>query len=179
MKDSVVRIAALLGFAVLILQSCGPEPQVDSDRAGQAKKVSNELLKVNHYIVKRNQELIENFVRRTGWDMKESGTGLWYMVTSHGKGKVVKDGDVVIISYRMLLLTGDTVETVPGDHPLTFTVGHGGVVSGLEEGIKYLHWGDSAIFILPPHLAYGNFGENGKIPPGAILIYELKLHAVK
>ena len=61
----------------------------------------------------------------------------------------------------------------------SFVVGKGGVESGLEEVVKYLHAGDNARFILPPHLAHGNFGDGKKIPPGAILLYELKLLAVK
>ncbi len=163
----------------ILFTACRPETQVPSNRVAKERQMSNELIKINHYVVKRNQELITNFVRRTGWDMHTTGTGLWYMITVHGQGPEVKNGEVVVLSYRILLLDGEVIDSASAAHPKSFVVGHGGVEAGLEEGVKLLHQGDSARLILPPHLAHGNFGDSEKIPPLAILIYELKVLAVK
>ncbi len=164
---------------VCLTTGCRPKTQVPSHQAEQEKHISNELMNINHYMVKRNQEMIENFITRTGWDMHSTGTGLWYMIIRHGHGPGVRDGETVFLSCRIFLLDGEAVDSSTSVHPESFVVGHGGVEAGLEEGVKYLHVGDSARFVLPPHLAHGNFGDSGKIPPGAILLYELKLLAVK
>ena len=71
-------------------------------------------------MAKRNQELIENFIRRTGWDMQKTGTGLWYMITSHGSGRAVTEGDVVVITYRACLLDGKLVDAALPGHPRVF-----------------------------------------------------------
>jgi len=36
--------------------------------------------------------------------------------------------------------------------------------------------GGEAIFIIPPFLAYGLIGDGGKIPPRAIIIYDVSIH---
>ncbi len=54
-------------------------------------------------------------------------------------------------------------------------IGHGGVESGIEEGILLLHKGDKARFILPPFRAHGLLGDRQKIPPRSIIVYELEL----
>ncbi len=162
-----------------VLTGCKPETQVPSHKGGEESEVNRELMQINRYIVKRNQELIRSFVKRTGWDMQNTGTGLWFMVTHHGTGPSVSEGKEVFFSFREYLLDGEAVDSASAYHPRSFVVGHGGVEAGLEEGMKYLHEGDKARFIIPPHLAYGTFGASGDIPSGAILLYELKLLAVK
>lgn len=47
--------------------------------------------------------------------------------------------------------------------------------AGLEEGILMLRTGDKARFILPPHLAYGLFGDEEKILPRSTIVYEVKV----
>jgi FKBP-type peptidyl-prolyl cis-trans isomerase FkpA len=174
------KVTVLLSLSVLFLTNgCRPETQVPSNRAQKEKRISDELLKINHYMVKRNQELIENFVKRTGWKMQRTGTGLWYMILEHGNGPAVRDGKVAVFNFRLRLLDGEVIDSTSTGHPDSFIVGHGSVEAGLEEGIRFLHEGDSARFILPPHLAHGNFGDSQKIPPGAILLYDLKLLAVR
>ena len=178
MKSFYSVLIIVLGFLVLSF-GCRPETQMPSRQAEREKKISDELLKINHYMVRRNQEMIENFIRRTCWDMKRTGTGLWYMVIEPGKGPLVKDGNTAVFRYKIRLIDGEVVDSSASGHPQSFIVGHGGVESGLEEGIRLLHKGDSARFILPPHLAHGNFGDSRKIPPGAILIYDLKLLMIR
>jgi FKBP-type peptidyl-prolyl cis-trans isomerase len=56
-----------------------------------------------------------------------------------------------------------------------FSVSQGGVESGLEEGILMLRVGDKARFIMPPHLAHGLLGDQKKIPPRAIIVYEVEI----
>jgi len=178
-RERLKVIVVILIASVIFSTGCRPETQVPSNKAARERTVSNELVKINHYMAKRNQEQIENFVRRTGWDMAKTGTGLWYMITKKGTGRAVETGDIVVLSYKAFLLDGELVAEASPAEPLAFKVGHGGVESGLEEGVKYLHVGDKARLILPPHLAHGNFGDQEKIPPGAVLLYEIKVLSVK
>jgi hypothetical protein len=63
--------------------------------------------------------------------------------------------------------------------PKQIIVGRGGVESGVEEGLKTLRKGSRAIFLIPPHLGHGNFGDRVKIPGNSVLIYRLVIKDVK
>jgi len=164
---------------VFLLAACRQEVQKAlPDPSSQSNKNDIALLKMNNYIAKRNQELIQQFVKRTGLNAKETGSGLWLEIYENGSGNAVNKGDIIVLSYYLKLLDGTPIDSALTISPKSFKSGNGGVESGLEEGILLLHVGDKARLIIPPHLAYGNFGNDNKIPPGAFLFYDLKLIGV-
>ena len=57
----------------------------------------------------------------------------------------------------------------------TFVVGHGGVESGLEQGILMMKQGQKAKFIMPPYLAHGLIGDAKRIPARSIIVYDIEL----
>jgi FKBP-type peptidyl-prolyl cis-trans isomerase len=144
----------------------------------EAKKKNETLINMNTYVAKRNQELIERFVNRTALKMIETGSGLWYEVYYHGNGEAVSKGDTVALSFKLRLLDGTIIDSTSENKPKIFIVGKGGVEAGIEEGVLLLNQGDSVRFIIPPHLAFGNFGDQQKIPPSAFLFYDLCLVSV-
>ena len=79
---------------------------------------------------------------------------------------MLTDGSVFDSSYKR-------------NQPLEFPVGVGHVISGWDEGILLLNVGDQARFVIPSHLAYGEQGAGGVIPPNAALVFDVELVAVK
>lgn len=132
-------------------------------------------MEINRYMVKRNFELVESFVRRTGWDMQRTETGLWYMILKNGEGRFPEKGDKIVIRQKIKLLDGSPVGLEESEMVRSFAVSEGKVEAGIEEGVLFMKRGGEARFILPPHLSNGDFGYSNKIPPGSILIYELTL----
>ena len=61
------------------------------------------------------------------------------------------------------------------ENPKVITIGKGGVESGVEQGIRKLSDGAEAIFLIPPHLGHGNFGDREKIPGNSVLIYRIQV----
>ncbi|MGC8803131.1 MAG: FKBP-type peptidyl-prolyl cis-trans isomerase, partial [Bacteroidales bacterium] len=57
-------------------------------------------------------------------------------------------------------------------------IGTGQIERGLDEGLTHLHIGDSAVFILPPHLAYGVVGDGKCIPPRSCIVYQVRIDAI-
>jgi FKBP-type peptidyl-prolyl cis-trans isomerase len=133
------------------------------------------LMEVNKYLVTKDSEIIESYVKRVGWDMTETKSGLWYEIYEHGSGPQAETGMNATITYTVSLLDGTICYRVDNDDPKTFLIGQGGVESGLEEGILLLQEGDKARFIMPPHLAHGLIGDRDKIPARATIIYDLEL----
>merc|ERR1719399_2734972 len=57
--------------------------------------------------------------------------------------------------------------------PFDFQVGEG-VISDWSEGVSTMHLGETALFVIAPHKAYGA-GGSGAIPPNATLQFEIEL----
>jgi FKBP-type peptidyl-prolyl cis-trans isomerase FkpA len=101
------------------------------------------------------------------------------MIYFHGSGAKVTRGKKVTIGFTVKLINGDLVYSSATDGLKEFEAGHGGVESGLEEGILLLRVGDKAKFIVPSHLAFGLLGDQRKIPQQATLIYDVELLNLK
>ncbi|WP_444820497.1 FKBP-type peptidyl-prolyl cis-trans isomerase [Thermophagus sp. OGC60D27] len=136
-------------------------------------------ININRKLVEREQETIEKFVVENQLDMKSTGTGLWYRIDDPGTGELIRKGEVVSLEYTIKLLDGTLCYDSEELGPKEFLVGRGGVEAGLEEGILMLKEGARASFIMPPHLAHGLIGDDGKIPSRAILLYNVEVVDVK
>ncbi len=174
MKLSVL----LIGFLFFTV-GCGSQQRSDKKATKTMKVSEKSLIKVNRYLVHSEEEDIDNYIRRHGLKMKRTGSGLRYMIIKQGSGPKAKLGEIAVINYTIRLITGDVVYSSAKSGPKTFEIGHGGVESGLEEGILLLKKGDQAKFILPSHLAFGLHGDEKKIPPVMPLVYDLELLNLK
>lgn len=167
----------IIPFAMVIflsqLAGCGNRQKKLT--AEEAAKYKESLVGVNKILVENDEERIKAYIERRKWDMQMTETGLWYKILEEGPGEQVETGDRVKLNYQVSLLNGKVCYSSDSLGLKSFTVGRGGVESGLEEGILMLQTGDSARFIMPPHLAHGLVGDDQKIPPRSTIIYELKL----
>lgn len=162
---------------LLLLISCGESHQ-EKNKVNPAD-YEDELMEANKHVVKTEAQHIEDFLRRYKWNMKESGSGLHYMIYSHGKGLRAEKGLMATINYTVKAITGDIIYSSDELGPMAFIIGNGEVISGLEEGILYMNVGDRAKFIIPSHLAYGLAGDGNLIPAKSTLIYDVELINLK
>jgi len=133
------------------------------------------LLRVNKYLVKKDIELIENYIERRGWDMEVTESGLFYQIYEHGNGKKALNGKNVTINYVVSLLDGTICYDSENLGTKEFVIGKSNEESGLEQGVLMMRAGDKARFIMPPHLAHGLLGDENRIPARAIIVYEVEL----
>jgi len=158
---------------MIIFFSCKRDKS--NDRPKQVKHSKESLEEVNRMLVDKDVELIKSYVERRGWEMEVTKSGLWFMIYEEGQGSPIKKGDYITFNYDIWLLDGNSVYSSDELGPKSFTVGKGGVESGLEEGVLKLKKGSKARFILPPHLAHGLIGDENKIPARAILVYDIEI----
>jgi FKBP-type peptidyl-prolyl cis-trans isomerase len=161
----------------LLLFSCKENPSSKHNR--NSKELKETMMQVNKNLVESENQDIELYINRYGWEMTETGTGLRYLIYKHGNGEKATTGKVAKLNYEVGLLDGTKCYSSDENGPKIFRIGKGGIESGLEEGILFLHVGDRAKFILPSHLAFGLVGDSKKIPAKAVLIYDIELIELK
>ncbi len=177
MKVSFCKFGILFLLIQVILYSCLRDTPEQNEKV---KAIDEEtLISTNRYIIQKEVERIGNYVKRRGWDMDTTKSGLWYKIIKKGAGPDAVKGKIATIEYEISLLDGTVCYSSEQSGLKQFAIGSGGVESGLEEGILLLNEGAEAIFILPPYLAYGIPGDQKKIPPNASLVYNLKLKNVE
>jgi len=160
-----------------LFNSCNRNEQQENEQKLPSTKKS--LLKANRYMVKAENEEIENYIARHHWKMKETGSGLRYMIYEKGNGEKAKKGQIVELDYELSLITGDVIYSSKENGPMVFKIGHGGVETGLEEALLLMKKGDKAKLVIPSHLAHGFMGDDNKIPPRATVIYDIKVINLK
>ena len=107
-------------------------------------------------------------------------SGLSYFMIKEGEGDQAAAGKTVSVHYTGKLTDGTKFDSSHDrGEPIEFLLGKGKVIRGWDEGIALLKIGGNATFIIPPHLAYGDRGAGGVIPPNATLIFEVELVDIK
>jgi peptidylprolyl isomerase len=110
----------------------------------------------------------------------ETASGLGYVEIVEGTGARPKAGDSVSVHYTGWLKSGQKFDSSHDrGQPLEFPIGRGRVIKGWDEGVGSMRVGGKRKLIIPSHLAYGDRGAGGVIPPGATLIFEVELVGVR
>ena len=128
-----------------------------------------------------DQLLIEAHIKEKGYTTIKTASGLHYTVLEEGNRPRPLPNQTVEVHYTGKLLDGTIFDSsYDRNQPIAFPLGQGRVIKGWDEGIALLNVGSKAIFFIPSELAYGTKGAaGGKIPPNAVLIFEVELVDVK
>jgi FKBP-type peptidyl-prolyl cis-trans isomerase FkpA len=164
-----------LSIAGCIMISACRQAPVSEPPQPSTSFIDESRIEANKQAMQFEDQKIRQYISRMGWHMKETGTGLRYMITESGHGPKATVGRVAHFDYELRLITGELCYSSQKTGPKEFRIGSGGVESGLEEGILLLHKGDRVKFILPSHLAFGLVGDQNKIPGRYSLIYDVHL----
>lgn len=173
-------------FQLLILMSLGsvscksryrqPEQEAKSPYPDQES-----IFRANQAILKQNDQSIRDQATIKGWKLSETGSGVFYQIFTASKkhpDQRIAPGDWVSLSYRLNLLDGTECYSSKGKGLKQFIVNKSEAEPGLHEAIQFLRPGDSALIIIPPHRAFGLTGDGNRIPPRAILVYEIHVDSV-
>jgi FKBP-type peptidyl-prolyl cis-trans isomerase len=99
---------------------------------------------------------------------KKLGSGVIYADLRTGSEGTVKDGSRVNLQWVLRKSNGyfvDSSERNNGGVPFIFTVGGGGAIAGVDEGIRGMAQGGVRRLLIPPSLAYVTGLEDGKPGP--------------
>jgi len=139
------------------------------------ENLDEKILNANKLIVKDEAKDIELLLKRYGWKMQLSGSGLYYSITDKKEGDLLQKGDKVEMNFSITLINGEEVYNSKHDGTKTIVIEQSDEPVGLHELLKLMRVGEKAKAIIPSHLAYGILGDNNKIPPYATLIYRIEI----
>jgi len=108
-----------------------------------------------------------------------TASGLQYQLLEKGEGGAKpQPTDMVVLDYEGKLANGETFDS-SASHGGPATLPVGGLIPGFTEALLLMSPGDKYRFWIPPQLGYGDTGAgNGVIPPGAALVFDIKLLAI-
>ena len=173
---SAFRFLLVMSSTLLL---CGCDPPVQEQEESGDTQVSEQFIRVNQYMQQRHQDHISAFLERVDWPAEVTPSGLWIVLEKPGEGRRVAENARVSYSFQSTLLDGTPCYQATHENPKQITIGKGGVESGVEQGLQKLSEGAEAVFLIPPHLAHGNFGDREKIPGNSVLIYRLQVLKVE
>ena len=97
-----------------------------------------------------------------------------------GDGATVKCGDNVTVHYTGMLVDGTVFDSSkPRGQPFSFEIGRGMVIKGWDRGLIGMRVGGKRRLVIPPALGYGERGSPPKIPPNAVLTFDVELLETK
>jgi len=154
-------------------------PQLD---AFMQKKQEAFLTKV------RNAKMLESKVffekLKENKNVVELPSGLRYEILQKGTGSAPEGGQTAVVAYKGTFVDGQTFDMSEPGHPAELILqvpsqkDPRGIIPGMVEGMQKIGKGGKIRLYIPPHLAYGDEGQQG-IPPGATLVFEVELVDVK
>ncbi len=166
MKNNTLIIGGLVGLLAAV--GCGKKeeaPKVDSAATQPAPTAPAPAGQIMH------------------GDTVVSSTGLMYIDTKKGMGKLPMRGQEVTVNYTGMLTDGKVFDSNvdPNFHhvePFKTAIGAKQVIDGWDEGIMSMAVGGKRRLIVPASLGYGPQGMPPDIPGGATLIFDVELLAV-
>jgi FKBP-type peptidyl-prolyl cis-trans isomerase FkpA len=109
---------------------------------------------------KQEQESITSYLNSIGDTVfTKKSSGLYFLDITVGTGATPAVKDTVSIKYKGSYLDYVIFGTNYYDTTkLTFVVGNGLILKGIDEGVRYMKVGGKARMVLPSTLAYGPYG---------------------
>ncbi|MDG1894880.1 MAG: FKBP-type peptidyl-prolyl cis-trans isomerase [Fuerstiella sp.] len=157
----------------------GTEPALTSQEIQAAfAEYQAEKTKAGREIVKT---FLDDNAKKKG--VKQTKSGLQYLVLREGTGEKPTTKSTVSTHYRGKLINGNVfdesykgVAPTEADRPVSFGVTQ--VIAGWTEALQLMKVGAKYRLFIPPELAYGERGQSS-IPPNSLLIFEIELVSIK
>jgi FKBP-type peptidyl-prolyl cis-trans isomerase len=103
-------------------------------------------------------------------------SGIKILEEREGGGATAEKGDTVSFECAGYLSRGDCIHERRLE---TATLGQREIIAGIERSLIGMREGGYRKVRISPHLAYGKSGVTDRIPPNAVLTYDLTLVSVQ
>jgi FKBP-type peptidyl-prolyl cis-trans isomerase len=176
MRKYLIVITIVLALCSLV--ACG-----DQKATGSVVSSSEEVkedkdapyVEGNKNIMRRENEEMQMFIQRYGWQMQRTPTGLYVEVLEPGNGELFKENDRVAMAYKTFLLSGEQIYSSDSNGVKVFMVNRSEEIDALHEAAQMLRPGAKARLVIPSYLAYGVAGDGDRIQGLQPIVMEVRV----
>ena len=111
--------------------------------------------------------------------VQTTASGLQYSVKKEGTGAAIAKGDLVSVEYEGRLTNGEVFDSNKGGKDFDVPVVDNTVIKGWIEGLQLMKQGGEYTLYIPANLAYGERAPSPKIPANSVLVFDIKVNAVR
>lgn len=117
----------------------------------------------------------------SGPRITDSGLSIEVLTAPASDAGKAQAGDLVWVHYVGTLTDGKKFDSsLDRGEPIDFTLGHGRVIKGWEEGVAGMQLGEKRKLIIPAALGYGAQAVGGGlIPANSTLVFEVELVGIR
>lgn len=174
-------IGSLCGLALLV--SCVQQPEPRRPIEQKSGSFLNKSIEKNKALNKQEETFIEQIIQLDSLnDYHRSNSGFWYYyVTKDTTNKVVPEfGDRVNFQYSLADIHGNEIlsEEALGEQVYMIDQSNHELISGIRDGLKLMHAGETVTFLFPSYKAYGYYGHGDYIGPNTPLQCTLTLNTI-
>ena len=125
---------------------------------------------------RRQAKIIADFTK----GFEQTDDGIYYQVLETTDGELCGDRRFVNGDYMGYLLDGSVFDASKGMHPnghdpISFVTGAGQMIPGFDKMVSEMKLGETRRMVIPPQLAYGEYGYQGVIPPNSYICFDVKV----
>ena len=177
----ITRICIILGCFILICSCSEPQARKPLSQSSHSS-IKASITRNKKLVAAEEQELKKAIARDSIKDIIQTGEGYWYYKLNTDTTKVYtpKKGDEIIFSYQVVSLNNSVIIPFKENGKIPYKVDqtHQELIPGIRRGIKLLHEGETGVFYLPSHLAYGYYGIPDKLGSNYPLKTIVTLHQI-
>ena len=141
-----------------------------------------ESVERNKKLVAQEEELIRQIIEEDSSNTYiSSPNGFWYYYNTRDTTATTRTpqfGDVVEFEYTMKTLDGRTIYSEEELPRRTYAMDQEELFSGLREGLKLMHEGETVTFLFPSHKAYGYYGDKNRIGTNLPILSTVTLYSI-
>lgn len=121
---------------------------------------------------KSGEDFLEKNRKKPG--VVQTGSGLQYIVLEEGEGNCPQENAYLTVHQRCQLLNGTIlIDTYKENKPDEVKMEE--LIPGYQEGLQLMKKGSRYKLFVPPDLGWGKKGSENKIPPNAVLVFDIRL----
>ena len=181
----MIRYSYFLGLfcSLAIVASCVQQSEPRRPVEQKSGSFLKESIEKNRVLNKQEEDFIEEIIKKDSLnEYHQSKSGFWYTyVTKNPDGSEVPEySDRVNFEYSLSDILGNEIlsKEAIGKQVYLIDQSNQELISGIREGLKLMHVGETVKFLFPSYKAYGYYGYEDYIGPNTPLQCIITLNSI-
>lgn len=175
------RNLAIILLLFISALSC-KSPEARAPKSVNSGSFINESVERNKALNQKEITIIEAIIAsQPENDYQTSGNGFWYYYNTKIENDSIGKpdfGDIVNFNYNLKDLNGTVIYTDEELKTQNYAMDQEELFTGLRQGLKLMHTGETVTFLFPSHKAYGYYGDENKIGRNTPLICKVTVNSI-